>query len=105
VFAAGPGRGEALRSMHDITRPPIGRSENEVVLLRAHLAAYSTWAGVPPNNCRRARALALADADLAWHPTSAPEMDALVFTIFRSDGRWPGPAGFYGTKSSIPGQG
>ena len=45
--------------------------------------AYSICAGLPPNNwLAAADAMEHATPTSAWNPASAPEMEALVFTMF-----------------------
>ena len=74
VFAA-----IALRSMHGIcTRPPTGSQVRPRLCSMPISAAFSTCSGVPPITAARpAAAIEQATPTSPWHPTSAPEIEAL----------------------------
>ncbi len=74
VFAA-----IALRSMQGIcTNPPTGSQVSPRLCSMPISAAFSTCRGVPPITAHNpAAAMEHAVPTSPWHPTSAPEMDAL----------------------------
>jgi hypothetical protein len=73
----GGGDGVALDA-GDLDEPPDGVAGEPEVGSIAISAAFSTCRGVPPSTAHSPpAAIAQAEPTSAWHPPSAPEMDAL----------------------------